>query len=61
LTIATSSADYLPDHVGIINCIAKPVHKGRTTQVWDAEVCSDETGKKIAFFRCTQMVLWPKK
>jgi len=46
---------------GNLSCIAKPVHKGRTTQVWDAEVCADETGKKIAFFRCTQMVLWPKE
>ncbi|MFT5730961.1 MAG: hypothetical protein ACI8PB_005153 [Desulforhopalus sp.] len=25
-----------------------------------AEVRSDETGKKIAFFRCTQMILWSK-
>ena len=46
---------------GNLSCIAKPLHKGRTTQVWDAEVCTDETGKKIAFFRCTQMVLWPKE
>ena len=42
-------------------CIAKLVHKGRTTQVWDAEVSSDGTGKKIAIFRCTQMILWPKE
>jgi uncharacterized protein (TIGR00369 family) len=41
-------------------CIARLVHKGRTTQVWDAEVSSDGTGKKIAIFRCTQMILWPK-
>lgn len=31
-------------------------HRGRTTQVWDAEV-SDENGKLIAAFRCTQMIL----
>ena len=41
-------------------CVARLVHKGRTTQVWDAEVSSDGTGKKIAIFRCTQMILWPK-
>jgi len=41
-------------------CVARLVHKGRTTQVWDAEVSSDLTGKKIAIFRCTQMILWPK-
>ena len=46
---------------GTLGCKAKPVHKGKTTQVWDAEVFIDETGKKIAFFRCTQFLLWPKK
>jgi 1,4-dihydroxy-2-naphthoyl-CoA hydrolase len=43
-----------------VKCVARLVHKGRSTQVWDAEVSSDETGKKIAIFRCTQMILWPK-
>jgi 1,4-dihydroxy-2-naphthoyl-CoA hydrolase len=45
---------------GVIECIATPVHKGRTTQVWDATVSSKETGKTIAIFRCTKMVLYPK-
>jgi uncharacterized protein (TIGR00369 family) len=45
---------------GDVNCVAKLVHKGRTTQVWDAEVSVGETGKTIAFFRCTQMILYPK-
>ena len=44
---------------GTLECLAKPVHLGRTTQVWDATVSS--AGKTIALFRCTQMVLWPKK
>jgi len=43
-----------------VRCVAKLVHKGRSTQVWDAVVSSDQTGKKIAIFRCTQMILWPK-
>ena len=34
-----------------------PVHKGRSTQVWDAEVKSERSGKTIARFRCTQMIL----
>lgn len=42
---------------GDVTCIATPVHKGRTTQVWDAEVKSEKTGKTIARFRCTQMIL----
>jgi len=45
---------------GAIACRATPVHLGRTTQVWDAVVTIEGTGKKIALFRCTQMVLWPK-
>ena len=39
---------------------ATPVHLGRTTQVWDAVVTHKETGKTIALFRCTQMILYPK-
>ena len=45
---------------GAIFCRARPVHFGRTTQVWDAEVTIEGTEKRIALFRCTQMVLWPK-
>jgi len=45
---------------GTIECVAKPAHLGRTTQVWDATVTHRETGKTIALFRCTQMVLYPK-
>ncbi len=45
---------------GTIRCVARPIHLGRTTQVWDAEITSDQTAKIIAHFRCTQMVLWPR-
>ena len=45
---------------GVIVCHARAVHLGRTTQVWDAEVAVEGGGAKIALFRCTQMVLWPK-
>jgi acyl-coenzyme A thioesterase PaaI-like protein len=37
------------------------VHRGRTTHVWDAAVSAEGTGGRIAQFRCTQMILWPKK
>jgi uncharacterized protein (TIGR00369 family) len=43
---------------GVIECRATPLHLGRTTQVWDATVAAP--GGRIAVFRCTQMVLWPK-
>ena len=45
---------------GAIRCRATPVHLGRTTQVWDAEVTAEASGARVALFRCTQMVLWPR-
>ena len=45
---------------GTIECVAIAAHLGKTTQVWDAVVSHRETGKTIALFRCTQMVLYPK-
>ena len=38
-----------------------PVHLGRNTQVWDVRIWREADNKTIAHFRCTQMVLWPKK
>jgi uncharacterized protein (TIGR00369 family) len=43
-----------------VSCQARLVHGGRMTQVWDAEAVNETTGRTIAVFRCTQMVLWPK-
>ena len=43
-----------------VACEARLVHGGRMTQVWDAEAVNETTGKIIAVFRCTQMVLWPR-
>jgi 1,4-dihydroxy-2-naphthoyl-CoA hydrolase len=45
---------------GWIECRATPVHLGGSTQVWDAVVTA-ANGKTIALFRCTQMVLQPRK
>lgn len=45
---------------GVLVCVARPLHQGRTTQVWDATVTPEGAAKPIAQFRCTQMVLWPK-
>ena len=36
---------------------ATPVHVGRTTQVWDCVVSNLDTGRTIALFRNTQMIL----
>ena len=45
---------------GLVTCEARPLHRGRSTQIWDAQVMNAETAKTIAHFRCTQLVLWPR-
>lgn len=45
---------------GGIACVATAQHLGKSTHVWDAVVTDEATGKTIALFRCTQMILWPK-
>jgi 1,4-dihydroxy-2-naphthoyl-CoA hydrolase len=45
---------------GAIAAKANAVHMGRTTQVWDVIVSNEASGKTIALFRCTQMILYPK-
>ena len=43
---------------GLLDAVARPAHRGRTTQVWDATVSHRDSGKTLALFRCTQMVLY---
>ena len=45
---------------GAIRTEATLAHGGRTTQIWDAPVTNEATGKVLALFRCTQMILWPR-
>lgn len=45
---------------GVLLCDATAVHLGRNTHVWDAEVRSGGSDRRLALFRCTQMILWPK-
>jgi 1,4-dihydroxy-2-naphthoyl-CoA hydrolase len=45
---------------GTLLAQARSVHRGRTTQVWDAVVSHEQSDRAIAMFRCTQLVLWPK-
>jgi uncharacterized protein (TIGR00369 family) len=42
---------------GTLHAESQRIHAGRTTQVWDATV-SDENGKTLALFRCTQLLLY---
>lgn len=43
-----------------VTCEARLVHGGRNTQVWDAEARHEASGKALALFRCTQMILYPR-
>jgi 1,4-dihydroxy-2-naphthoyl-CoA hydrolase len=42
---------------GTLACEAALAHGGRTTQVWDA-IVTNEAGKNLALFRCTQLLLY---
>lgn len=44
---------------GILYGEARAAHLGRTTQVWDAIVTHGEERRRLALFRCTQLVLYP--
>src|SRR5678815_4030208 len=43
---------------GTIATVARPVHLGGSTQIWDAVVTRKADGNTIALFRCTQMILY---
>jgi 1,4-dihydroxy-2-naphthoyl-CoA hydrolase len=45
---------------GAAVCVAQLLHGGRTTQVWDATVTDEATGRLMAIFRCTQIILYPR-
>ena len=46
---------------GTIVGVATPLHRGKTTQVWDAVVTHKESGRTLAVFRCTQMILYARQ
>jgi uncharacterized protein (TIGR00369 family) len=43
-----------------VACRCVPAHLGRQTHVWDAQVTNESTGRVMALFRCTQMLLRPR-
>ena len=45
---------------GVIECVAECIHAGRTTQVWESLVSAAATGKLLAKFTCTQLILYPR-
>jgi len=51
-------ANYLSTQTtGSVACTATMVHGGRTTQLWDATVVGEDSGRTLALFRCTQLLL----
>ena len=51
-------ANYLATQItGSLACHATLVHRGQTTQIWDAEVTDEDSGRRLALFRCTQLLL----
>ncbi len=45
---------------GTLSSAATLIHSGRSTQVWDCNVIHQQTDKRIAEMRCTQMIFYPK-
>jgi uncharacterized protein (TIGR00369 family) len=43
----------------LLRAEARLAHGGRTTQVWDAKAI-DASGRTLALFRCTQIILYPR-
>jgi uncharacterized protein (TIGR00369 family) len=46
---------------GVLLCEATRPHRGKTTQVWDATVTHEQSGKTLALFRCTQIILYAER
>ncbi|MEM8901186.1 MAG: PaaI family thioesterase [Bacteroidota bacterium] len=44
---------------GVIQGHCEAEHLGKKTQIWRVTVSAKETGKKMAIFTCTQMILYP--
>lgn len=45
---------------GVVEVEARMLHGGRTTQVWDAWARDAASGRLMAAFRCTQVILYPR-
>jgi len=42
----------------LVRGLATPLHVGRTTQVWDATITNESSGRTMAVYRCTQLILY---
>jgi uncharacterized protein (TIGR00369 family) len=55
-----TTAEVKCNFTGTLREAATLLHGGRTTQVWDARVEDAASGKLMAAFRCTQIILYPR-
>lgn len=44
----------------VVEGTASPLHLGSMTQVWDATIRNATTGRTMAAYRCTQLLLYPR-
>ncbi|MGY4516260.1 PaaI family thioesterase [Lysobacter sp. HA18] len=58
LTLEMKSNHLGAARYGTVRCVASARHLGRSTQVWEAELTHEESGRTLALFRCTQLVLY---
>ena len=59
-TVELKSNFFATAREGTVAAVARPVHLGNSTQVWDAEVTRKADGRQMALFRCTQLILWSR-
>jgi uncharacterized protein (TIGR00369 family) len=45
----------------VVAGVAEPLHLGGTTQVWDATITNSMTGRRMAAYRCTQLILYERR
>ena len=41
----------------LLHALARPLHVGRRTQVWEVRITRNDDPRNAAFFTCTQMVI----
>ena len=57
-TIELKSNFFRTVQQGVVVARGTCLHAGRTTQVWDVNVSARDTGKTLAEFRCTQLIIY---
>jgi 1,4-dihydroxy-2-naphthoyl-CoA hydrolase len=61
LSIEMKSNHLAATREGTVRCVAQARHLGYTTQVWEAELTHEESGRTVALFRCTQLILYDQR